>query len=307
MNILITGGAGFIGYHLCKKKLEEGNKVICIDNLNSGQLDNINHLIKYQHFSFINHNIIKPLIIEQDIDEIYHLACPASPKYYQLDDKFTLDTCYKGTQNILELALKKNSKVLFTSTSEIYGDPLEHPQTEEYKGNVNTFGSRSCYDEGKRVAETLMYIYKNYGVNIRIVRIFNTYGPNMRLNDGRVITNFISQALENKPITIYGDGNQTRCFCYIDDMIEGICKLMNSDYTKPINLGNPEEITMNELAIIVKNLTKSHSDIVYTNLPEDDPKRRKPHIYKAKHILNWKPKTNLTQGLIHTIYHYMKH
>ena len=250
MNILITGGAGFIGYHLCKKKLEEGHKVICIDNLHSGQTKNINLLKKYTLFSFLNKNIIYPLNIDESIDEIYHLACPASPKYYQLNDKFTLDTCYKGTQNILELALKKNAKILFTSTSEIYGDPLEHPQTEEYKGNVNTIGPRSCYDEGKRVAETLMYVYKNYGVDIRIVRIFNTYGPHMRLNDGRVITNFISQAINNIPITIYGDGKQTRCFCYINDMIKGICKLMDSDYKKPINLGNPEEITINELANI---------------------------------------------------------
>jgi len=305
MNILITGGAGFIGYHLCKKKLDEGHKVICIDNFHSGQYKNINLLKKYDNFLFLNKNIIYPLNIEENIDEIYHLACPASPKYYQLNDKFTLDTCYKGTQNILELALKKKSKILFTSTSEIYGDPLEHPQIEEYRGNVNTFGPRSCYDEGKRISETLMYVYKNYGVDIRIVRIFNTYGSHMRLNDGRVITNFISQAINNIPMTIYGDGTQTRCFCYIDDMIRGICNLMDSNYTKPINLGNPEEITMNDLAIIIKKLTKSKSIIINKDLPEDDPKKRKPNINKATYILNWKPKTNLTKGLIHTIYHYM--
>ena len=305
MSILITGGAGFIGYHLCKKKLEEGKTVICVDNLHSGQSDNINLLMTYTNFSFYNINIIFPFNIQEDIAEIYHLACPASPKYYQEDDLYTLDTCYKGTENVLNLALKKNSKVLFTSTSEIYGEPLEHPQNEEYRGNVNTFGPRSCYDEGKRVAESLMYAYKKLGVDIRIVRIFNTYGPNMRINDGRVVTNFISQALSNQPLTIYGDGSQTRSFCYVDNMVDGLIKLMDSDYGEPLNLGNPEETTIKELAEMIKELTNSESEIIYKEIPIDDPTRRKPDITKATTILNWYPTTDLTQGLIHTIFYYM--
>jgi UDP-glucuronate decarboxylase len=305
MSTLITGGAGFIGYHLCKKKLEEGQTVICVDNLHSGQSDNINLLMTYTNFSFYNINIIFPFNIQEDIAEIYHLACPASPKYYQEDDLYTLDTCYKGTENVLNLALKKNSKVLFTSTSEIYGEPLEHPQNEEYRGNVNTFGPRSCYDEGKRVAESLMYAYKKLGVNIRIVRIFNTYGPNMRINDGRVVTNFISQALSNQPLTIYGDGSQTRSFCYVDNLVDGLIKLMDSDYDKPLNLGNPAETTIKELAEIIKELTNSESEIIYKEIPIDDPTRRKPDITKATNILNWYPTTDLTQGLIHTIFYYM--
>ena len=305
MSILITGGAGFIGYHLCKKKLEEGQTVICVDNLHSGQSDNINLLMTYTNFSFYNINIIFPFDIQEDIAEIYHLACPASPKYYQEDDLYTLDTCYKGTENVLNLALKKNSKVLFTSTSEIYGEPLEHPQNEEYRGNVNTFGPRSCYDEGKRVAESLMYAYKKLGIDIRIVRIFNTYGPNMRINDGRVVTNFISQALSNQPLTIYGDGSQTRSFCYVDNLVDGLIKLMDSDYDKPLNLGNPAETTIKELAEIIKELTNSESEIIYKEIPIDDPTRRKPDITKATNILNWYPTTDLTQGLIHTIFYYM--
>ena len=305
MSILITGGAGFIGYHLCEKKLKEGKTVICVDNLHSGQSNNINLLRKYDNFLFYNINIIIPFNIQEDIAEIYHLACPASPKYYQKDDLYTLDTCYKGTENVLNLALKKKSKVLFTSTSEIYGEPLEHPQNEEYRGNVNTFGPRSCYDEGKRVAESLMYAYQKKGVDIRIVRIFNTYGPNMRINDGRVVTNFISQAINNLPITIYGDGSQTRSFCYVDNMVDGLIKLMDSDYNKPLNLGNPEETTIAKLAEMIKTLTNSESEIIYKEIPIDDPTRRKPDITKATAILNWYPTTDLTQGLIHTIFYYM--
>ena len=256
---------------------------------------------KYTLFSFLNKNIIYPLNIDESIDEIYHLACPASPKYYQLNDKFTLDTCYKGTQNISELSHKKNAKILFSWTSEIYGVPLEHPQTEEYKGNVNTFGPRSCYDEGKRVAETLMYVYKNYGVDIRIVRIFNTYGPHMRLNDGRVITNFISQAINNIPITIYGDGKQTRSFCYVDDTVDALLKMLEIDNFGPFNIGNPNEITIRDLSKLIIKLTNSKSEVSFKNLPQDDPLKRKPDISKAKDVLNWEPHIDLEEGLNRTI------
>ena len=310
MTILVTGGSGFIGSHLCRKLLEKGETVICIDNLFSGQED---HVIQLQHqnpshFYFIKHNIIFPLKIKQKflpVKEIYHLACPASPKYYQKDDSFTLDTCYIGTRNILNFALQQNAKILFTSTSEIYGEPLEHPQKEEYRGNVNPVGPRSCYDEGKRVAETLMYSYRKKGVDTKIARIFNTYGPNMRKDDGRVVSTFICQALKNKPMTIYGDGTQTRSFCYISDTVDGLIKLMNSSYQNPVNIGNPaNEITMNTLATTIKEMIQSKSPIEFLPLPKNDPTRRCPDITKAKQILDWSPKMNLTKGLIHTIYYF---
>lgn len=300
--ILIAGGAGFIGSNLCKKLYDNNVKIICLDNLFTGKLDNIKELINRPNFVFINHDIIHPIKIKDNIDEIYHLACPASPSKYQIDPIYTLKTNFIGTMNLLELAKEKKSKILLSSTSEIYGEPLESPQKESYRGNTNTIGFRSCYDEGKRVAETLMMdYYKKYYVNIRIARIFNTYGPYMDKHDGRVISNFITQALDNANITIYGDGTQTRSFCYIDDQIDGLIKLMKTKYIYPINIGNPYEITINELATTIIELTQSTSKITFLSLPEDDPTNRKPDITLAKIILNWEPKIMLKQGLIKTI------
>ena len=302
-NILITGGAGFIGSHLCKRLLNEGNYIICLDNLFTGSESNISDLLSNPNFEFINHDITKPYY-RDDIDEIYNLACPASPIHYQKNPIKTVKTCTIGVINILGLAKTNNAKILQASTSEVYGDPHIHPQKENYNGNVNTLGYRSCYDEGKRCAETLfMDYYREHNLNIKIVRIFNTYGPNMALNDGRVISNFICQALYKKEITIYGDGTQTRSFQYIDDLIEGIIKMMNSEkkFIGPVNLGNPNEISMNELASIVLKLSKSKSKISYKNLPKDDPKRRNPDISLAKEKLKWGPKYNLDFGLHNTI------
>jgi len=300
--ILITGGAGFIGSNLCEKLLNENNKIICVDNLFTGSFKNIEPLLNNPNFEFINHDIIEPLEIEGNIDEIYNLACPASPPKYQEDPIKTLKVNFLGVMNLLELAKTKNARFLQTSTSEVYGEPQITPQPEEYRGNVNINGIRSCYDEGKRVAETLITEYHNkYDVDTRIVRIFNTYGPKMDKNDGRVVTNFINQALNNEDITLYGNGEQTRSFCYIDDQIDGLIKLMNSNYIHPINIGNPHEITVKELATLILNLTKSNSKIVYKDLPSDDPTNRKPDITKAKTILNWEPKYQLEKGIIQTI------
>lgn len=300
--ILITGGAGFIGSNLCEKLLNDNNKIICVDNLFTGNIKNIKHLIQKSNFEFILHDIIIPLKINCDIDEIYNLACPASPEKYQIDPINTLKVNFLGVLNLLELAKNKKAKFLQSSTSEIYGEPEITPQHEEYRGNVNTVGIRSCYDEGKRVAETLITEYRNkYNVDVRIVRIFNTYGPKMDKKDGRVVTNFINQALNNENITLYGNGDQTRSFCYIDDQIDGLIKLMNSNYVLPINIGNPHEITVKELAQIILKLTNSESKIVYKDLPSDDPTNRKPDITKAKNILNWEPKYDLEKGLIKTI------
>jgi UDP-glucuronate decarboxylase len=300
--ILITGGAGFIGSNLCEKLLNDNNKIICVDNLFTGNLKNIKHLIQKSNFEFILHDIIIPLKINCEIDEIYNLACPASPEKYQIDPINTLKVNFLGVLNLLELAKNKKAKFLQSSTSEIYGEPEITPQHEEYRGNVNTVGIRSCYDEGKRVAETLITEYRNkYNVDVRIVRIFNTYGPKMDKKDGRVVTNFINQALNNQNITLYGNGDQTRSFCYIDDQIDGLIKLMNSNYVLPINIGNPHEITVKELAQIILKLTNSESKIVYKDLPSDDPTNRKPDITKAKNILNWEPKYDLEKGLIKTI------
>lgn len=300
--ILITGGAGFIGSNLCKRLLNEGNRIICIDNLFTGNLENINELMYNKDFIFINHNVINPIDIPEKIDEIYHLACPASPPKYQIDPIFTLKTNFLGTMNLLDLAVIKKCKILLTSTSEIYGEPLITPQKENYRGNVNTIGIRSCYDEGKRIAETLMMDYHNkYGVDIRIVRIFNTYGPNMDKYDGRVVTNLIRQMLTNEDITIYGDGNQTRSFCYIDDLLDGIIKLMDSNYNYPVNIGNPNEISIKELSNLLTQLIDTKSKIIFLPLPEDDPTNRKPDISLAKNILNWEPKIDLKIGLIKTI------
>jgi UDP-glucuronate decarboxylase len=308
--ILITGGCGFIGSHLCKKLIQY-NKIICVDNLYTGFIKNIEELFLNENFKYINHNIIHPLSIDCKIDEIYHLACPASPPKYQIDPIYTLQTIFIGTLNILELAKKHNSKILYASTSEIYGEPKISPQNENYRGNVNTIGIRSCYDEGKRVGETLMMEYFNkYKIKIRIARIFNTYGPNMNINDGRVITNFINQIILNKDITVYGNGTQTRSFCYIDDQIDGLIKLMDSNYIYPINIGYPNEIQIIDLIYLLfdifnKNFNKVKSRIVYEILPSDDPTHRKPDITLAKKILNWEPKVDLTEGLIKTIKYFL--
>jgi len=303
--ILVTGGTGFLGSHLCEKLLEIGNYVICIDNNFTGSMENINHLRGNPNFEFIRHDVTKDIYLE--IDEIYHLACPASPKDYQYNAIKTIKTNILGTLNICGLAKRTKAKVLLTSTSEIYGDPKVSPQNEDYWGNVNPVGIRSCYDEGKRLAETLMIEYhRNCGVDTRIARIFNTYGPRLNKNDGRVISNFIVQALENKPITIYGDGSQTRSFCYVDDLIDGLIKLMNSDYNLPINLGNPNEISIKEIAEIIINLTDTKSQISYMSLPSDDPVRRNPDITRAKTIIGWEPKTELKEGIKKTIDYFCK-
>jgi UDP-glucuronate decarboxylase len=304
--ILVTGGAGFIGSNLCNKLIDDNNNyIICLDNLSTGSLNNISHLLQHNRFEFIRHDITQKILLE--VDEIYHLACPASPKEYQANPIKTIKTCIFGTMNMLGLAKRTNAKILLSSTSEIYGNPLVHPQTEEYFGNVNTIGPRSCYDESKRLAESIMFEYYNtHNVDIRIARIFNTYGLNMNKDDGRVISNFINQAIHNDNITIYGDGMQTRSFCYIEDMVNGLIKLMNSNYTKPINIGNPTELTIKEIANKIITLTQSQSNIIYMELPQDDPIKRKPDITKATSILNWTPTINIKQGLLLTI-NYYKH
>ena len=304
-NILVTGGAGFIGSHLCKTLLDLGHYVICLDNLFTGTKDNISDLTDNPNFEFVNHDIIEPYF-RANIDEIFNLACPASPIHYQFNPIKTIKTCTIGVINMLGLAKENNAKILQASTSEVYGDPEIHPQKEDYYGNVNSIGFRSCYDEGKRCAETLFMDYKReHDLDIKIVRIFNTYGPNMTKNDGRVVSNFILQALNNENITIFGDGSQTRSFQFIDDLIEGLLKMMNSDNMGPINLGNPIELSMNNLASKIIKLTDSSSKIIYKKLPEDDPKRRKPDISLAKSKLNWNPKVNLKIGLQKTINYFI--
>ena len=300
--ILVTGGAGFLGSHLCSRLLERGFFVTCLDNYFTGAVDNIAHLRGNQNFAMIERSVIDPVDVK--FDEIFNLACPASPVHYQSDPIYTFKTSIIGTLNLLELASKTGAKVLQASTSEIYGDPLIHPQKESYWGNVNTMGIRSCYDEGKRGAETLMYDYhRSRGVNIRVMRIFNTFGPGMNKADGRVVSNFIVQALRGEDITIFGDGNQTRSFCYRDDLIEGMMKLMDApdEVHYPINIGNPGEFTMKELADIVLELTGSKSKMVYQPLPQDDPLQRCPDISKAKEVLGWEPKIPLREGLVRTI------
>ena len=300
--ILVTGGAGFIGSHLCKKLLQEDNFVICLDNFFTGSKKNIEHLLKNKNFQLIEHDVTIPYDIE--VDEIYNLACPASPPHYQFDPVKTIRTSVLGIINMLDLAKKYNARILQASTSEIYGDPIIHPQVESYWGNVNPIGIRSCYDEGKRCAETLMMDYhRQFNVDIRIVRIFNTYGPNMALNDGRVVSNFIVQALENKDITIYGDGSQTRSFCYVSDLIDGLVKMMNNPqkFIGPVNLGNPQETSILEFAKFILKLTQSDSKIIFKELPSDDPIQRKPNIELAKKELNWTPKVDAEEGLKNTI------
>ena len=300
--ILVTGGAGFIGSHLCKKLVETGNDVLSIDNYFTGTKRNISNLFKSHYFEALRHDICFPLYVE--VDQIYNLACPASPIHYQHDPVQTTKTTVHGAINMLGLAKRINARILQASTSEIYGDPSMHPQTEEYWGNVNPIGPRSCYDEGKRCAETLFFDYhRQHKLDIKVVRIFNTYGPNMHPNDGRVVSNFIMQALTNKDITVYGNGEQTRSFCYIDDLIEGMLKMMDSgkENIGPINLGNPVEFKIIELAKLIIKLTNSKSKIINKDLPIDDPIRRKPDISLAKKFLNWDPKTEVTDGLKETI------
>jgi len=305
--ILVTGGAGFIGSHLCKRLLNENHYVICLDNLFTGTLKNIEKFENNNNFEFVNHDITKPYY-RDNIDEIYNLACPASPIHYQSNPIKTVKTCTIGVINMLGLAKKNNAKILQASTSEVYGDPEIHPQKEDYNGNVNTLGYRSCYDEGKRCAETLFMDYKReHNINIRIVRIFNTYGPNMKKNDGRVVSNFILQALKGEDITVYGDGSQTRSFQFIDDLVEGLLKMMNSDSVGPINLGNPIELSMKDLATMVIRLTNSSSSIIYKELPKDDPKRRRPDISLAKSLLDWNPVIDLETGLQKTINYFNNH
>lgn len=300
--ILVTGGAGFLGSHLCEVLLKRGHDVICADNFFSGRKANIAHLIANPYFELMRHDITFPLYVE--VDEIYNLACPASPVHYQFDPVQTTKTCVHGAINMLGLAKRVKATILQASTSEVYGDPEIHPQTEEYLGHVNCLGPRSCYDEGKRCAETLfMDYYRQHRMKIKIVRIFNTYGPRMLPNDGRVVSNFIVHALHDKDITVYGDGNQTRSFCYVTDLIDGMVRMMESgdDCVGPINLGNPHESTMLELANEVKRMTNSSSRIIHAPLPQDDPARRKPDIARARQHLGWEPRVPLDQGLTETI------
>lgn len=300
--ILVTGGAGFIGSHLCKRLVENGDDVLCVDNLFTGSKENIRELMDYDNFEFLRHDITQELYVEAD--EIYNLACPASPIHYQYDPIKTLKTSVEGAIHMLGLAKRVHGRILQASTSEVYGDPKVHPQSESYWGSVNPIGIRSCYDEGKRAAETLFFDYhRQHGVDVKVIRIFNTYGPNMNPGDGRVVSNFIVQALKGEDITVYGDGEQTRSFCYVDDLVEGICRMMGSrdGFTGPVNLGNPGEFTVRELAEKVIGLTGSRSKIVHQPLPQDDPVQRKPVIDLAGEELGWEPKVELEEGLRRTI------
>ena len=301
MKILVTGGTGFIGNHLCRRLLNEGNYIICLDNNFTGNIENIKDLRDNKNFEFIRHDITLPILLE--VDQIYHLACPASPKSYQYNAIKTIKTNILGTINALGIAKRTKARILLTSTSEVYGDPTVSPQVEEYWGNVNPIGIRSCYDEGKRVAETLMMEYnRSHNTEIRIARIFNTYGPNMDKNDGRVVSNFLNQCLDNKDLTIYGEGKQTRSFCYVDDTVDGLIKLMNQNETNgPINIGNNYEMTIKELADKILKMVDTKSKIIYKPLPSDDPMQRQPDISKAIHYLKWSPTTSLDDGLQKTI------
>ena len=301
-NILITGGAGFIGSHLCEELLNRGNSVICLDNLYTGQKKNIIHLLDNPNFEFIRHDVTFPIYLE--VDQIYNLACPASPIHYQYDPVQTTKTSVHGAINMLGLAKRLRARIFQASTSEVYGDPAVHPQTEDYWGNVNPIGPRSCYDEGKRCAETLFFDYKRqHNLDVKVARIFNTYGPRMHPEDGRVVSNFIMQALSGRDITIYGDGSQTRSFCFVDDLVEVIIKFMNSEsnFTGPLNIGNPKEFTVKQLADLILELSNSKSKIIQKKLPPDDPKQRKPDISLAKENCQWEPSTKLKDGLIITI------
>lgn len=299
--ILVTGGAGFIGSHLCEKLLKDGNEVICLDNFFTGRKENIAHLAGNPSFEVVRHDVIEPGLFE--VDQIYNLACPASPVHYQYNPVKTIKTNIMGTLNMLGLAKRVRARILQASTSEVYGDPKVHPQPETYWGNTNPIGTRACYDEGKRCAEALMFAYhRQNGVDIRVVRIFNTYGPRMLENDGRVVSNFIVQALRGNDMTVYGDGSQTRSFCYVDDLVDGLVKMMNNeDLVGPVNLGNPGEFTVLELANMVKKLTGSNSKIIYNPLPQDDPVQRRPDISIAKESLGWRPLVGLEDGLLRSI------
>ncbi len=303
MRILVTGGAGFIGSHLCERLLNQGHEVICLDNFFTGTRQNVINLLDNHNFDLIRHDVTEPILLE--VDQIYNLACPASPIHYQYNPVKTVKTSVMGMINMLGMAKRVRARILQASTSEVYGDPLVHPQTEDYFGNVNPIGFRSCYDEGKRVAETLMMDYHRQNkVDTRIVRIFNTYGPRMMENDGRVVSNFVVQALRGDELTIYGTGEQTRSFCYVDDLVEGIIRLMNTEaetINSPVNIGNPGEFTMNELANEVARATGKNINIKYLPLPTDDPKQRKPDITRAKELLNWSPTINLAEGLKKTV------
>ena len=305
--ILVTGGAGFLGSHLIDRLIKRGDKVICLDNLFTGSRKNIEHHLSNKNFTFLDHDIVNPIDIE--VDEIYNLACPASPPYYQHDPVQTTKTSVYGIINMLELARQYQAKIMQASTSEVYGDPKIHPQVESYWGNVNPVGIRSCYDEGKRCAETLLFDYsRQYDVKIKVARIFNTYGPRMDPQDGRVVSNFIMQALRNEPITSYGDGTQTRSFCYVDDLIDAFIKLMDSpdSFTGPVNTGNPNEFTINQLAEKIIRMTDSSSNLIYTALPSDDPMQRKPDISLAKKTMDWEPSIELEEGLKKTISYFKK-
>lgn len=306
--VLVTGGAGFLGSHLCERLLADGCDVLCVDNFYSGTKDNVAHLLDNPHFELMRHDVTFPLYVE--VDEIYNLACPASPIHYQWDPVQTTKTSVHGAINMLGLAKRVKAKILQASTSEVYGDPEVHPQREDYWGRVNPIGIRSCYDEGKRCAETLFFdYYRQHNLRIKVARIFNTYGPRMHPNDGRVVSNFIVQALRGEPITVYGDGSQTRSFCYVDDMIEGFVRLMatGNDVTGPVNLGNPNEFTIRELAESVVELTGSQSTIEYRPLPQDDPRQRQPNIGYARSALDWQPAVELREGLKKTIAHFASH
>lgn len=302
MKILVAGGAGFLGRHLCQALLDDGHSVIALDNLYTGRIENIHELSTRKNFHFIHHDVCEPISLE--VDQIYNLACPASPIHYQRYPVQTIKTSLLGSINLLELARNSNARILQASTSEVYGDPMMEVQSEEYWGNVNPIGIRSCYDEGKRASESLFFDYhRQYGTQIKVARIFNTYGPSMDLSDGRVVSNFIVQALNNENITIYGDGTQSRSFCFVSDLISGLIKLMNSneEITGPINLGNPTKLNMLELAESIIRITNSNSSLVFEPLPGDDPKQRKPNIEKAKKLLNWEPEVDLDEGLLKTI------
>jgi len=301
MRIVVTGGAGFIGSHLCERLLADGQQVICLDNFFTGRRENIEHLFDHRHFELLRHDVIEPILLE--VDQIYNLACPASPIHYQYNPVKTVKTSVMGMINMLGLAKRVHARILQASTSEVYGDPLIHPQTEEYWGNVNPIGLRSCYDEGKRIAETLMMDYHRQNkVDTRIARIFNTYGPRMLENDGRVVSNFIVQALRGQPLTLYGSGEQTRSFCYVDDLVEALIRLMNvADVHDPVNLGNPGEFTIKQLADQVIEMCGSKSSLEYLPLPQDDPKQRKPNITRAQTLLGWEPAIPLQEGLTRTV------
>jgi UDP-glucuronate decarboxylase len=305
--VLVTGGAGFLGSHLCERLLEEGHDVLCIDNYFTGRKDNISHLIDHPHFEAIRHDITLPLYVE--VDEIYNLACPASPVHYQYDPVQTTKTSVIGAINMLGLAKRVGAKILQASTSEVYGDPVVHPQTEDYRGNVNPLGPRACYDEGKRCAETLFFDYlRQHRTRIKIARIFNTYGPRMHPDDGRVVSNFVVQALRGNDITLYGDGSQTRAFCYVSDLVAGLIRLMatDDDVTGPINIGNPHEMTIRELAELVVRLTGARSNIVHRDLPQDDPTQRCPDIALARALLGWQPTVLLEFGLTKTVEYFAR-